>query len=228
MRGTTGRYPGAMQPIRATHPIALSPELVARILSGFRIGIIPAEAARDQPPIKPRALLSESEIAAIAPGISAALKQANSDQYVRFLVGADPETTEAGLYIDGPVLRFTLNRYRSPTGRRDQSLSIYALSFTPESTRISDGKGRPWLDTEAGHPSLAIAYAKLAVSESTQDRNASPSGDQPPARGATDTGGQEMKAIVERQAEELKSVKEELESLKKELRDRTPAAHPAP
>lgn len=222
-RGTTGRYPGARQPIQASHPIALSPEHVARILSGVRIGIIPADSSQDQTVIKPAALLSDAEIARIAPGISSALKQANPDQYVRFLVGADPETTEGGLYIDGQVLRFTLNRYRSSSGQRDRSLSIYALSFTPESARISDSGGVNWLSTESGNPRLAVAYSKLAVPLTGQERHTSPLGEQKHMDGGASSEEQDMRAIMERQAEELKSMKEELESLKKEMRER-PAA----
>lgn len=226
-RGTTGRYPGARQPIQASHPIALSPEHVARILSGVRIGIIPADPSQDQTVIKPAALLSDAEIARIAPGISSALRQANPDQYVRFLVGADPETTEGALYIDGQVLRFTLNRYRSSSGQRDRSLSIYALSFSPESERISDSGGVNWLSAESGNPRLAVAYSKLAVSPTAQQLDTSTAGERQSATRSTDAEGQDMKAIVERQAEELKSMKEELESLKKEMRER-PAAPPSP
>ncbi len=219
-RGATGRYLGSLQPIKASHPILLSPERVAQILSGIQIGIIPNDSSGETKVIKAGPLFSAAEVAGLAQGITTALAQADANHYVKFQVGTDPEATDGALYIDGPAVRFTLNHYRSTLRRRDEALGIYALSFVPPSAQMSMVKVLNWIDGDASNPHLAVDYGKIPPDPDVKNRLASPAVERQPAKPAGPVDQQDMRAIMERQAQELNAVKEELESLKRQLGNR--------
>jgi len=227
-RGATGRYLGSLQPIKASHPILLPPERVAQILSGIRIGIIPSDPTGEMKVIKPSPLFSTAEVAGLAQGIATALAQADADHYVKFQVGTDPEATDGTLYVDGPAVRFTLNHYRSTLRRRDDALGIYALSFVPSSAHLTTVKVQNWIEGDAGNPHLAIDYGKLPVDQAIKDRLPSSTVERPPTTHTLPSDQQDMRAIMEKQAQELEAVKEELESLKKQLGTRGSSSNRSP
>lgn len=222
--GATGRYLGSLQPLKASHPVVLSNATMARILSGIQVGIIPSDASGETKGIKPTPLFSSSEVGALATTIAGALKQAGPSQYVTFQVGTDPETTDGALYVDGPAINIILNHYHSVVRRRDESLSIYALSFTPDSAQLPASHKVNWIEETAGNPRLAVSYRHLAVPDPPQqsppDTAATPHGSQPAI--------QDMKATMEKQGQELDAMKAELEALKKQLKQPAPASRTAP
>jgi len=224
--GSTGRYPGSLQPIKASHPIALSHTTIARVLSGIEVGIIPTDSSGDSKGIKPVRLFSASEVAALAPSIAGALKQARPGEYVSFQVGTDPETTDCSLYVDGPAIRIILNRYRSVSRRRDESLSIYTLSFSPDSATLPTGHVSNWIEETATHPWLAVAYRQLAVLDAPHQ--SSPASTAPRTPEPAQGGMQDMKATMEKQAQELDALKTELDLLKKQLQSPSVAPKGAP
>ena len=227
-RGSTGRYPASLQPIKASHPVAWSPDTVAQILSGVQIGIIPSDSSGDGRVIKPAPLFTASEVAGLAQGIATALRQADPNHYVKFVVGSDPESIDGTLYVDGPVVRFTLNHYRSTVRRRDDALAIYALSFIPQSAHIASLRTHNWIEGDANNPHLAIEYGKLPAGPTVKELPATPPVQQPAAQTSPSPGTQDMRVIMERQAKELESLKGQLDSLKKQMEGRPPASTTAP
>jgi hypothetical protein len=217
-RGATGRYPGSLRSIKANHPIILSPDLLARVLAGIQIGVIPSDPVTDSRGIKPTPLFTPADVAGLTPAIANALKQAAPDHYVTVQVGSASETTGGTLYVDGPVIRFTLTHYRSVARQRDAHLAIYALSFVPETAQASAIAPQDWMEREAHNPRLAIEYGRLSTLNPPQDTMASPNAESAPAPlEATPADMQRMKATVEKQAQELESLKAELDALRKQL-----------
>jgi hypothetical protein len=218
---------------KASHPITLADEVVEKALGGIRIGILPADHTPHAQGIKPTPLFSAHEIAFLVPAITRALRQAESDHRVRFEVEQEGERTDGTLYIDGPAMRFTLHHYRSSAQHRDENQSIYALSFKPELAQLPVSEPQ-WAKTEPGQPQLAIAYGALAKMPVPADA--------PPPTAPASTLGQTtgspahapgetleaMKGVVDKQAQELQSLKAELEALKKQLHEPVPPSKPRP
>lgn len=216
-RGATGRFLGAAQSARASHPAVVDQDVMVRILSGIRIGIIPAEADSAPRAIKPSPLFSQSEAAALAPAIVNALLQADSSHYVKFRLGSEQEATAGSLFVDGPVMRFTITHYRSTLRDRDESLPIYVLLFTPESAQASAASAPNWMESEtSGTPRLAVEYGRLAADHAAKGASPVPTTSAKPSP-TQPQNLDDMKATMDRQAQELESMKAELETLKKQL-----------
>lgn len=222
-RGTTARYSGAFKAFKASHPIALAPESVAKALAGIHVGILPTDQAGRSVGIKPTPLLTPQQIAFLAAAIADALQQAASDQRVKFRVGPETDRTEGTLYVDGPTVRIALSRYHGSTQGRDEQLSIYALSFKPEQAQLADSSPQSGLEIEPDQPRLAIALDALTLLPAQAlPPIASPL--QTPADPAPGKETQRVKELVDKQAQELEALKAELDGLKKRLND--PRASP--
>lgn len=226
-RGTTARYSGPLKAFKASHPITLAPETLAKVLAGIHIGILPTDQTSRSVGIKPTPLLTPHEIAFLAPTIAGALQQSTSDQRVKFQVGPETDRTEGTLYVDGAALRIALGRYHGSAQSRDEQLSIYALSFKPEQAMLADGGPQSWLEIEPDQPRLAIALDALAPLP-TLSLPPLASSPQEPARPSPAPETQNVKDVVNKQAQELEALKAELDAIKKQLGRQAAPAKPTP
>lgn len=226
-RGTTARYSGPLKTFKASHPVTLAPESLAKALTGIQVGILPADQTGRSEGIKPTPLLTAQEIAFLAPAIAGALQQATSDQRVKFHVGPENDRTEGTLYVDGAALRIALGRYHASAQSRDEQLSIYALSFKPEQAQLPVGGPQSWMEIEPNQPRLAIALDPLAPLPTPASLPLA-SSPQKPAGPVPRTETQSVKEAVNKQAQELEALKAELDALKKQLGNQTAPARSNP
>jgi hypothetical protein len=233
-RGATVRYSGPLKSFKANHPVTLAPELLSRALAGIQIGILPSERIPNTQGITPIPLFTAQQVAFLAPAIASALQQAEPDQRVRFQVGSDFEQTDGTLYVSGSTLRFAVTRYRSSGHRRDDHLSIFTLSFRPEKAQAVASGPQTWMEIEPDHPSVGIDYTVLAnLPGSGEPASTTLSASEPDRTTGAQTspvGGDldAMKTVVDKQAQELQSLKAELEALKKQLQGQTMPSKPKP
>ncbi len=233
-RGATVRFSGPLKSFKASHPITLAPEVLAKALAGIQIELLPADHLPNEPGIRPTPLFSAHEIAYLAPAIAIALQQAEPEHRVKFQVGSETQRTDGTLYVDGPVMILALSHYRSLAERRDENLPIYALAFTPTQAQLPVSRPQTWMEIEADQPRVAIAYGALAHVPAPGDT--APSANSPSAPGQTTssparTNGGEMEAmkeVVDKQAAELQSLKTELEALKQQLHEQAQPSSPKP
>ncbi len=248
-RGTTVKYSGPLKSFHATHPVAIAPEVLARIFSGIRL------SSTTDPATVPPNLFTPDETWFLASTVAGALKQASPDQRVRFQVGSGSAVTEGFLHVDQPVIRLALSRYRADPHQRDEHLSSYTLSFVPPAAVVRTDGTQSWMQVEPDQPRIAVDYEFIrAMPELTQipappaARPSAPSDDASPAipftaplrEGASmpETRTAEelrsMKELVVKQAQELQSLKAEVEALRKRLAEQdaisraTPKAKPTP
>lgn len=217
-RGATGRYPGPLRSIKASHPLLISPDQVKQLLEGIRIGILPSDRQPDATGIKPTPLFSPAEAAALAPAVANALKQADPDHYVTFQTGGT-ESTGGALYVAGPVIQLTLNHYRSPARQRDDGLAVYRLSFTPAAAQAAVAGSPDWMESDSHKPRLAVEYGKLETGTASVGAPAAAEnhGSSTRAEPSAPSEMERMKAAMDKQALELESLKAELDSLRKQL-----------
>ncbi|MFO0707828.1 MAG: hypothetical protein U0412_13335 [Nitrospira sp.] len=223
-RGTTMRYGGPVKSFKANHPFELSPELAAKTLSGLRVGITTADEPANPLGIKPTPVFSAQEVAFLAPALSTALKHAQPDQRVKFRVGPLADTTDGTLYVNEDTLYVTLNHYHSPADTRDEQVGIYALSFSPVTAQRHVSGPQTWMEIEPNQPRVAVSIAALTglpapvlpVPASAPTSASMPANDTP-----------SMKAVVEKQAQELEALKAELEALKKQIGGQTAPIKPS-
>lgn len=212
-RGATVRYSGPLKSFRASHPVSFSVHVVEQALRGLHAGIAPADRDGQRRGIKPTPLFSANESAFLASGITAALERAEPDQRVRFHVGPESDRTAGTLYVENGVIRLAFNHIHAPARHRDEHLSIYILSFTPEQAQEDPARPHQWIEIEADQPRVAVNYATL-------EALLPPEASAPSSTSArTQPAGVErtMKEVVDHQAKELESLKAELEALKKQL-----------
>lgn len=226
-RGATARYSGPLKTFKASHPVTLAPENLAKALTGIHVGILPADQTGRSEGIKPTPLLTAQEIAFLAPAIAGALQQAASDQRVKFQVGPETDRTEGTLYVDGAAMRIALGRYHASAQSRDEQLSIYALSFKPEQAQLPVGGPQSWMEIEPDQPRLSIALDALAQLPAPVLLSPA-SSPQKPAGPVPGTETHSVKDAVNKQAQELEALKAELDALKKQLGNRTAPATPQP
>ena len=221
-RGATARYSGPLKSFKASHPIDLAPDTLAKTFAGLYIGILASDESRTSRGIKPTPVFSAQQVAFLAPAVAAALKRAQPDQRIKFQVGSGNDVTDGTLYVDGPVLHVAFSHYHSPADRRDKQLSIYALSFEPGYLQLPSTTPQTWMEIEPDQPRVALAYEPLAklpailplapaLPEATS-ATAPQSADTTPA----------SKAVVDKQAKELEAMRAELEALKKQLAGQEP------
>jgi len=227
-RGATARYSGPLKSFKASHPIDLAPDTLAKTFAGLQIGILASDESRNSRGIKPTPVFSARQVAFLAPAVASALKRAQPDQRIKFQVGSGDDVTAGTLYVDGPVLHVAFSHYHSPAGRHDGQLSIYALSFEPGYVQVPSATPQTWMEVEPDQPRVALAYEPLAklpailplepaLPEATS-ATAPPSADTTPA----------SKAAVDKQAKELEAMRAELEALKKQLSGQEPKSKAKP
>lgn len=223
-RGTTVRYSGQVNAFRASHPVSIPPPLLERVLRGIQVGITPSDGTTSVTAIKPTPVFSPKEAAFLAPAIAAALDKAEPDQRVKVEVGPETDRTDATLYVDGRTLRFALHRFHAPAHRKDGNLPIYILSVKPEQAQADSTGERYWMDIDSG-PRLAVHYAVF-------ERLVPPTDPPPLLTPSASSSEREdmhtMKEVVDKQAQELESLKAELESLKKHMQEQAPRPTTAP
>lgn len=233
-RGATVRYSGPLKSFKANHPVTLAPDLLSKALAGIQIGILPSERMPNAQGIKPIPLFTAQQVAFLSPAIASALQQAEPDQRIRFQVGSDPEQTDGTLYVSGSTLRLAVTRYRSSGRREDGNLSIYTLSFRPEEAQAAAAGPQTWMEIEPDLPRVAIDYTVLVnmpgPGAGTSTILSGPEPDRTIGSQASPAGGEldAMKTVVDKQAQELQSLKAELEALKKQLQDQTTPSKPKP
>jgi hypothetical protein len=221
-RGATSRYSGPLKSFKASHPIDLAPDTLAKTFAGLQIGILASDESRTSRGIKPTPVFSAQQVAFLAPAVAAALKRAQPDHRIKFQVGSGNDVTDGTLYVDGPVLHVAFSHYHSQADRRDEQLSIYALSFEPGYLQVPSTTPQTWMEIEPDQPRVALAYEPLAklpailplapaLPEATST-TAPQSADTTPA----------SKAVVDKQAKELEAMRAELEALKKQLAGQEP------
>ncbi len=221
-RGTTIRYSSQLKSFRASHPVFLSPQTVGAILRGIHVGIAPTEGGRSATGIKPTPLFSPGEVEFLAPAIAEALAQAEPNQRVRFEVGSESDRSSGTLYVDDATMRFALSHFHSNAHQRDDHLSIYVLSMSPEQAQDHTPAPRAMQAIDPDQPQLAIAYGKLeGLFPPDQNTSAQP---------APAPEHRSLKEVVDQQARELEALKAELEALKKRTDAQRPSApsKPAP
>jgi hypothetical protein len=105
-----------------SHPIAISPEVMAAILKGLRVQehriklqrMISGEAPREP-------AFRDEEIALLAPRLAEALERAQPHERVTYYLSRPQtsikrEITTGGLYVRGDLLHFILGNHRIPYG----------------------------------------------------------------------------------------------------------------
>lgn len=225
-RGATARYSGPLKSFKASHPIDLATDTLAKTFAGLRIGILASDESRTSRGIKPTPVFSAQQVAFLAPAVAAALKRAQPDQRIKFQVGSGNDVTDGTLYVNGPVLHVAFSHYRSPADRRDEQLSIYALSFEPGDVQVPSVTPQTWMEVEPDQPRVALAHELLArlpaviplapALPEAASATAPQSADTTPA----------SKAVVEKQAQELEAMRAELDALKKQLAEQNTKANP--
>lgn len=225
-RGTTARYSGPLKSFKASHPIDLAPDTLAKTFAGLSIGIHPSEDRKTPRGVKPTPVFSLQQVAFLAAAASTALKQAQPDHRVKFQVGRGSDITDGTLYVDGPVLHIAFSHYHSPSDRPDKQLQIYALSFEPGDVQVPSATPQTWMELEPDQPRVALAYELLAKLPSVLPpapaltapaQSAAPAPQAPEATPA-------IKAVVDKQAQELDALRAELDALKKQLAEQDPKA----
>ncbi|MDP3091745.1 MAG: hypothetical protein Q8N04_13770 [Nitrospira sp.] len=223
-RGTTMRYSGPLKAFKASHPIDLPLDTLAKTFAGLSIGIYPSDDHSTYGEVKPTRVFSPQQVAFLAPAVATALKRAQPDHRVKFQVGGGNDVTDGTLYIDGPVLHLAISHYHSLADRRDEQLSIYALSFEPRDFQVPSATPQTWMEIEPDRPRVALAYgllAKLPSAVPLTPTSPTPAIALPvPASGSvpqTAESAPAIRAVVDKQAQELEGLRAELEALKKQL-----------
>lgn len=105
-----------------THPVVLTPEQMAAVLSGITVdepfAKLPIYDDTSQPRHHPA--FTETEVALFSPLLAMALSKGTSEEIVtfyqsRWLSGSSREVTSGGLFVQGDELHLILANYRSPT-----------------------------------------------------------------------------------------------------------------
>lgn len=225
-RGATARYSGPLKSFKASHPIDLAPDTLAKTFAGLQIGILASDESRTSRGIKPTPVFSARQVAFLAPAVAAALKRAQPDQRIKFQVGNGNDVTDGTLYVDGPVLHVAFSHYHSPADRRDEQLSIYALSFEPDYLQVPSATPQSWMEIERDQPRVALAYEPLAklpaIIPLTPVLSEAASAATPQSPDTTPAS----KAVVDKQAKELEALREELNALKKQLAEQNTNTKP--
>jgi hypothetical protein len=225
-RGATAMFSGPVKVFQATQPILLPTDMLARTLAGIHITSLPAT---DTAPSVP--LFSPSEVAFLAPLLSKAFAQADTDQRVRFLLGAGGEGTAGHLFIHRPRLHFSLDRFRSGAA----GTGTHLLGFLPEEASRSKDLPQSWMNVEPERPTVTVDYELLATLAPTPAVGAEPrqgSVSSPPGRATSEANGTKpdmaeelasLRYLVIKQAKELQNLKAELETLRRQTSEQKPA-----
>jgi len=223
VRGATAKYSGPLGSFHATHPVALSPDLLALAFRGLQIGPIRTEKQESSP--LPVPLFTEEDAAFLAPFITTALSRATPDQRVRFLALSERGGLVQGtLFVDHPLLHVTLSRYQPRNAAPPIALDKMELSSIHRSAHHRDNAPQSWMLHEAGLPSISLDYQVLKNLPAPQPGTQAA---QPllPATGpsaARDTASpsqaeiDSMKELMTRQADEIQKLKEEVEALRRQ------------
>ncbi|MCC6141316.1 MAG: hypothetical protein IT389_11975 [Nitrospira sp.] len=216
-RGTTMRYGGAVKSFKASHPIDLAPDVLAKALSGLSLGISATDDPAHPRGIKPAPLFSAQEVAFLAPAIAAALKRAQPDQRVKFQTGSLAENVDGTLYVNENTFYVTLNHYHSPADKRDDQVGIYILSFAPVEAQARIGGPQTWMEIEPNQPHVAVSISALASLPAPILPAVPVAAPAPVSAPSAGNDTPSMKAAMDKQAQELDSLKAELDALKKQI-----------
>ncbi len=227
-RGTTARFSGPPSIFQASHPAEISPAQTAQLLAGLLISGVERAKPVDGQGGYP--LFSHEEIAFLAPLISKALREAEPNQRVKFLVKDDGMVTDGTLYLYRNVFRVTVAHYRTQPGQADARLRSYGLAFRPEEAMVEADAPQSWMIIEPEQPRIAIAVkglTQLPPAAAPQPVEPGSVGEARPAKPSPVPDQsrlqQELQAtkdLVVKQAEELQRVKEELESVRRQLAEK--------
>lgn len=222
-RGATAKFSGPIGVFQAAHPIALPSDLLARVLTGLRIGPGPAAAHEAHPRLTP--LFMDEDAAFLAPLIAAALAQATPDQQVRFSVRSENGGQVQGtLFADRTFLHMTLSRYQPQNAEPPVPLDSMELSFLHPSAQHRNSAPQSWMLQEARLPSISLDYRALKNQPDpppgTQAAPASLPATTPSAiRDPVSPDRVEMESLKERltqQADEIRKLREEVEALRRQ------------
>lgn len=225
-RGTTARFSGPPSIFQASHPAEISPAQTAQLLAGLLISGVERAKPVDGQGGYP--LFSHEEIAFLAPLISKALREAEPNQRVKFLVKDDGVVTDGTLYLYRNVFRVTVAHYRTQPAQADARLRSYGLAFRPEEAVVEADAPQSWMIIEPEQPRIAIAVKALTQLAAApqpvepvsggEDRPAKPSPASDQSRLQQEL--QATKDLIVKQAEELQRVKVELESMRRQLAEK--------
>ncbi len=220
-RGATAKFSGPIGAFQAAHPIALPPELLARALTGLRVGPDPSAAHEGRPLLIP--LFTDEDVTFLAPLIGAALSRAAPDQRIGFLVLSDHGgRVEGTMFADRAFLHVTLARYELRNAKPPVPLDSVELSFLHPSAQHRNSVPQSWMLQEARLPSISLDYRALKNQpdppSGTQAAPASLPAVMPPATHGSVAPGQSeiesLKELLTQQADEIRKLWEEVETLR--------------
>lgn len=207
--------------IRASHPAAVDPRLLATVLAGLRVRaqntLIESVLGGEAQPIP---AFTTSEVNLLAPLVADALNRATAFEHVRFQLevseSGTPVTCEGGLYMTEGDVNLFLTQYgrtpqRPPTlSRPSQSFDRpkrWALTFVPEEARVGRGV-QPIVPSDAAEPgALVISLRRL-------EHAPGPGGDADAAPGET-----ERVPDAREQTHHVDAMEEELRRLRRSLQE---------
>jgi hypothetical protein len=245
-RGTVSLETMTDQSIQATHPIALTPTLIAQILRGMEVqdqerGI--QKFLLGPPPPVP--VFSDDQIQFLAPLLAEGLRAAAPDQRIgyrvqtthkgSFLESSTTETTAGSLYAYGRQLYVTLSQYRSVPARANLNLNdgAYRMNrpdssglqdrivlFTPSAAQRSDAFDPPTREKSTDR-FLAIDYQLLqeAPPIATTTEQTKPQMDRTSSTRESPTGTSSSEVSTpsnEALAQEVEALKKEMRSLQQQ------------
>lgn len=259
-RGSTAVFRDK-QELGATHPIMLDASVLARVLQGLafqnsaRAIATGTTASYSDSNMVP--LLTEQEVAFLAPRLSEALSRATPSQFVTFrlprashaMPGTGPRTdateeqTAGALYAYGRSIHLTVTAW--PRSEASGAPDKTALSFSPSSALRPDAYRRSALPFPDTLPSFVVDYGKLPTTPIRSVTAESGTPQMPPqpsplptalatpqapsqSDGQLQRELQTLKDLIIQKDLELERLRQELQQAKQEPRITAPPPAPAP
>ena len=168
-----------------SHPVTVSPDQIAAVLSGLTIDepITRMPIYDDLSIPRHHKAFDENMIAFLAPLLSLGFAQATPEEVITFYLSKDRswgsrEVTSGGLFVQGDELHFVLANYRSPTNymadfgaaqtnddrltpMRSMTPRRGRLSFEPSSALRTSTSGMFSRIFQTQEPKLIIAFKQL-------------------------------------------------------------------
>lgn len=228
-RGTTAQHSGPQPAFQASHPLYLSPAMVARLLTGLQVSGVERQGTTTEPGTYP--LFSPEDVQFLSPLVSQALGRAEPSQRVKFVVKDDGLMTQGTLFMHKTTMRLNLSHYRAAPGQAHSRPPSLTLSFDPTQAVVREDTPQSWMIIEPEQPRIAVAVEalnQLAGTPTSPADNRSPVAIEPTAAAPALEPSrlqqelQSTKDLVVKQAEELQRLKEELESVRRQLAEKEP------
>ena len=248
--GTVYLEPFPDRAVQATHPIALSSDIIARTLRGIRVRdhrqTMQSLLNSVVSPYTAERTFSDEEADWLAPHIATALAKATPDQRVGFRLvqtsGATRDFTSGTVFAYGRSLQISLTHLPpirkssmvdSPPNRQyatdSTGIAGRELSFLPKEAQRPDTFRVGETDT----PTLVIDYDLLAkapeqlVTAPAAVESSAPA--PPPTRTAAHTTADELQSLKDSLAKkdaEVEALKKEVEAIKQQLNEQQKSAQP--